>query len=83
MKYYARFLTRNAKRELVPALGSDGTLILDGRHSADNQNNSACLHAYRLRHIHKYAGFHIHKGERFDDKNPIVDTTYFDHLECN
>lgn len=79
MKYYANFLIRNTKNKIDTALGSDGTLILDGRHSLPRMESCAYSHAYKLRFIHNYIGFQIRKGDRFKDTNPIVSNVHFSY----
>jgi hypothetical protein len=74
MKYYAEFLTTDLKGNTVTALGSEGVHVLDGRLRLESMIEDTKFQMRKFqRTVHPdYCGFQIRKGERFEDKNPII-----------
>lgn len=54
---YAEFYQRNANGELVPALGTDSRLPLDGRWGAATIERAARKHKHSLRNLKWYSGY--------------------------
>ena len=73
MLYYAQFLEKNLKNDLVEALGSDGVFILDGRNTLKTMICDTMIRMHRLSNVKPgYVGYRIYKGERFSDNNQLV-----------
>ncbi len=74
MMVYTQFLTTDLKGREVTALGSEGVYILDGRNCLNVQITDSLLRMEKLSNVHNYVGFHIMRGTRFNDDNPILHT---------
>jgi hypothetical protein len=74
---YTQFFTTNLKGDIDTALGSDGVFILDGRNNLTNMIIDSNDRYKKMKRIHDdYIGYKIMKGNRFDDNNQILYTSF-------
>ena len=62
MRLYAQYYNWDLADKLQPALSTNRIYRIDGRFSLDSAIVVAKAHAQRLRKVHKFAGFTIHRG---------------------
>lgn len=81
MHYYATFYVMSYDHDgahpshPIPALGSDGTIRIDGRLALDNVREVCRDHAKRHASIHTLVGYTVDKGTRLDNGRTVVPYT--------
>ena len=76
MKVHVQFLEEKLNGLIDDALGSDGVFILDGRNSLETMKADATDRMNKLNTLHRYVGFSIRRGPRFDQFKEIYNTQY-------
>ena len=72
MTHYIQFKDKDLKGNVVDAIGTDGVFILDGRNGLNTMFQDGMKRMLQLRRVHKYVGFVVMKGSRFDNSKEIM-----------
>ena len=68
---FIQYFDYDLNGDLLPALGSDAILKIDGRLALCNQVSAGMRRAWQLERIRKYPAFKIYQGRNFSDSKPV------------